>query len=128
MDTSETYIKMCDCKEIEKNHNWAEGDYCVFRRDYIQGHWCIFRGQVILYASGGVDDIIDKVGGIFLPRQDQLQEMVDSPAIEWLIDKFWYWAREQHNVSPTLNTMERLWLAFVMKERYNKEWSGKEWK
>ena len=26
-----------------------------------------------------------------------------------------------------LNSMEQLWLAFVMKEKYNKTWNGEEW-
>ena len=59
--------------------------------------------------------------------QDQLQEMVDYPAIEILIDKFYYWARLEHNISPLLTSMEQLWLAYVMSERHRKVWSGKEW-
>jgi len=28
---------------------------------------------------------------------------------------------------PPFHSMEQLWLAFVMKELYNKQWSGEEW-
>ena len=55
------------------------------------------------------------------------------------------WKREKHSVACPdvivlnlkafsendcdygLETMEQLWLVFVMHEKYNKEWSGEEW-
>ena len=47
---------------------------------------------------------------IWLPRQDQLQGMVEYTVG---VNKF--------------NSMEQLWLAFVMSEKYNKKWDGKDW-
>ena len=31
------------------------------------------------------------------------------------------------NHRENLYSMEQLWLMFVMKEKYNKEWNGKDW-
>ncbi len=116
MDTSETYIKMrmaaipdlgLGCKPRTPFHYITDSVHVDEKGDF--------------YYSNVKDELNQ------LERQDQLQEMVDSPAIEWLLDKFWYWAREGHNISPILNTWEQLWLAFVMKEKYQRKWGGEEW-
>ncbi len=31
------------------------------------------------------------------------------------------------NIAKSFTSMEQLWLAFVMKEKYNKVWDGEEW-
>ena len=54
MDTSETYIKMCDCPEIQE----------LMPRVHSQHEF---------YKTG---DIVMKKPFVWLPRQDQLQEMV----------------------------------------------------
>ncbi len=76
---------------------------------------------------------------IWLPRQDQLQEMVSLPNSEkigiWFEKqfRFYEWAGKKYNKNElqnnwgTFKSMEQLWLAFVMKERFSKQWSGKEW-
>ena len=95
MDTSETYIKMCSCNEIQEN---------------------------TAYLLDGND--FRSPDGIWLPRQDQLQEMVDISdwrfklvnCASFLADNFGSFA-----------TMEQLWLAFVMKEKYHKIWNGEDW-
>jgi hypothetical protein len=67
---------------------------------------------------------------IWLPRQDQLQKMIgDKPAYQYplgkciAIQKFAF-----SNDAHALFSMEQLWLAFVMFERYKKKWTGSEWK
>ena len=76
---------------------------------------------------------------IWLPRQDQLQGMVyesykmdvtDSPYLRNLtmlrdIHEFTQMNRK-NNISQ-LVSMEQLWLAFVMKEKYSKIWDGEKW-
>lgn len=65
-----------------------------------------------------------------LECQDQLQEMVEYDRLEQLLDPFigFYnrqpWAGKADGVPPS---MEQLWLAFVMKEKYNKTWDGEVW-
>ena len=72
----------------------------------------------------------DKSDCIWLPRQDQLQEMVlsseryqtDSRWIDLIIDVTIF-SQEYREA----DSMEQLWLAFVMKELYQKHWNGTDW-
>ena len=129
MDNSETFIKMCDCLEIQS------GKLQILHSDY----WCwrSYHGGVFLRGERDPLEMIDHRGKhprndrIWLPRQDQLQEMVrrdnqDFPNFAlnfctWVSTKLW---------SPFLDkftSMEQLWLAFVMKENYNKVWDSSRW-
>lgn len=86
---------------------------------------------------------------LWLPRQDQLQDMlkdkirhnhkntygyVKGPAPEGFIagclhqefHKFMIY-EDQYIFCEVFNSMEQLWLAFVMHEKYNKRWNDKEW-
>lgn len=116
MDTSETYIKMCEKAEpdlifqtprlLEDTHNY--------------------------WASRGFG--IPSLHPVWLPRQDQLQEMVggfEAGFIDW---REW-----KKNIYPSFGgytnpfsklgftSFEQLWLAFVMKEKYDKVWNGERW-
>ena len=86
---------------------------------------------------------------IWLPTQEQLQEMVlpiffkrystthalrNDPSFIYrmIIEKFQRWINRS---SPSFdkymamfNSMNELWLAFVMHEKYHKIWTGEEWK
>ena len=134
MDTSEQYIKMCEkAEEIQKGHP----------QDGVGGHW--HSGCIILTHEGDYYRVIDKEAertcescgntetyilstrSIFLPRQDQLQEMVVN---DWADNfrKFIHWCFPSiGKVIPFVGSMEQLWLAFVMKEKYNKTWDGENW-
>ena len=66
--------------------------------------------------------------------QDQLQEMISISPIG--LYRFWEFIRGEWNPysesydsyrSDYMPTMEQLWLAFVMKEKYNKVWDGRDW-
>lgn len=63
-------------------------------------------------------------------RQDQLQEMYEG---DWWSAylKFEEWMKENYNDVRgdvmILMSMEQLWLAFVMSERYSKQWNGTDW-
>ncbi len=121
MDT--TYIKMCDCEEIQAHYSYADEQdfvYCPQHKTlWAVGHdgW-----ECIQYNCTSV--------GIWLPTQSQLQEMVirEFKAIElaehfggWLLSAFGWNYREQ------FTSMEQLWIAFVMKEKHNKVWEGDKW-
>ena len=113
MDTSKTYIKMCDCNEIQADHKLkryeATGDpYDVTGQTYNSDHYW--------------------AGDIWLPRQDQLQEMIlhfghghNNGGILVGLSLF----SQEHGYNET--SMEQLWLAFVMKEKHNKTWNKNEW-
>ncbi|KKN03722.1 hypothetical protein LCGC14_1104810 [marine sediment metagenome] len=114
MDTSETYIKMADCEEIQVL-NPARMSPVAFREYQREHDTSVWRGFT------------------WLPRLDQLQEMVLASHNWTSVDLVWHfseWAvkatNEWGNTTP-FATMEQLWLAFVMKEKYNKTWSGEEW-
>jgi len=87
----------------------------------------------------GSDDIpnihVSGTPNIWLPRQDQLQGMViDLPRIKnfnGLLPEIYQFACNttiaiKNNVNPDWS-MEQLWLAFVMKEKFKKIWDGKDW-
>ena len=67
---------------------------------------------------------------IWLPRQDQLQEMLvfksvtQADDIYIKIERFYQFVNE---VLGDFESMEQLWLAFVMKEKYGKKWGGEDW-
>ncbi len=107
MDTSETYVKMCEqAKEIQeikpKDNTWD-----------IKSFWA------------------PAIPNIWLPRQDQLQEMIkDKFRLKtgeiFLIQPFYYFSLSQFYQKVNAS-MEQLWLAFVMKEKYGKLWNGQNW-
>jgi len=120
MDTSEQYIKMCDCEEIQNVPMPIEQ---------------IPLQTVIRLASGKV---------VWLPRQDQLQEMITNPGVIGRLYDFYMFVHEDvyfpkgiankerglygDEACHYFDSMEQLWLAFVMKEKHAKVWSGSEWK
>ena len=136
MDTSETYIKMCEkAEEIQK---LAPREAKMDDPHYFEQHNFIAdSGGRISPEDDGYFFGLDKVQ-VWLPRQDQLQEMLDyrkiglnypvksgwlTPlpptlmAIQDFLKSSWVW-----------ESWEQLWLAFVMYEKYNKTWDGEDWK
>ena len=70
---------------------------------------------------------------IWLPRQDQLQEMIDT---SWItaFEEFINWCCEVYIGEKIgyrdingISSMEQLWLAFVMLKRFGKRWDGNDW-
>jgi hypothetical protein len=125
MDTTETNIKMnWKAREIQDSHEPQEGDY----------YWEDGCGSPYLtILSAKSDDYFMQALGapVWLPRQDQLQEMVGGWALG-LLDKFynfcmWDEQFEELRDKMTPISMEQLWLCFVMKEKYNTVWNGEEW-
>ena len=103
MDTSEQYIKMCEkAKEIQ-GQRWGHITDDNF-----------WDNQRLPWA-------------VWLPRQDQLQEMVKEKFTGWtypgVLNKLQKFCFE----ISYYNSMEQLWLAFVMKEKYSKVWDGENW-
>jgi len=102
------FIKMCDCPEIQdKKPEWGEKWYKE------------------LYTYDGHGNII------WLPRQEDLQEMAKGFGFmgtvfvnDILIFKLAEFIEEN---KPVPQTMEQLWLAFVMKTLHNKKWDGEKW-
>ena len=143
MDTSETYIKMSDCPEIQKEaryigDNMEElGNWFAF---YVTGKWqppVIYTyGLCLPYERGDY--------AVWLPSQDDLQKMIiDHTKLNLLriIRVFNFWFESQISEGEfndeysfpkfypiNFTSMEQLWLAFIMKEKYNKVWTNNEWR
>lgn len=140
MDTSETRIKMCKkAEDIQRDWNPKYGDYIagawfIDQEDNIGDTW---RGIVIKYdketglINTGGDILPYKDTHFWLPRQDQLQEMVEQEASTRFCHDFAYHFSQfvLHETVAVMrcSSMEQLWLAFVMKEKYNKTWDGQDW-
>ena len=60
--------------------------------------------------------------------QDQLQEMFPNygRCFDLLVRLSGFWHHVDNRVGYC-TSMEQLWLAFVMKEKYSKKWSGDKW-
>ena len=106
MDTSERYIKMCvKAEEIQKLDKDEDNNFYEYSPyPNCHGHHM----------------------PVWLPRQDQLQEMVvkEEEVPNKLSYRFALWTLFSGN---KFTSMEQLWLAFVMKEKFNKIWGGEKW-
>ena len=123
MDTSETYIKMCEKEEkIQALRPQVMIDSV---KHYYKGVY-----QYEVDSDGEFRFYRDKF--IWLPRQDQLQEMLGnfdkcqdilheylSSRVGCPMSELW--------PSPIFS-MEQLWFALVMKEKYNETWDGVNWR
>jgi hypothetical protein len=118
VDFSPEYVKMCEkAKEIQDNYIESE-------------FWDLFYDSVDKRVKQ-CDDF--KGGFIWLPRQDQLQAFI-TPEFYLipLVENFYsfcfsvYRAECLHR-TDIFHSMEQLWLAFVMKDKFNKTWTGEDW-
>ena len=139
MDTSEMSIARC-IKAVEIQALWkpANGDFCWHDNDGddYMGQWEFPAEWTIVH----IDNVRPQdwwLNWIWLPRQDQLQKMISESGEDQYYDlrSLWEWTREgpegedwQTQYSQQFKTMEQLWLAFVMKEKYNKVWDSGDWK
>lgn len=157
MDTSKEYVKMCsEAPEIQALHKPEEGDF------YCNGG---FKGSIYHENPGPVKVCCgvqqdekcvvtlcgphnnwetdgDRANRVWLPRQDQLQEMVirwgkDPKPEYWplLLFGFVDWSKNYALITerymkepcPFPDTLEKLWFSFVMHDKYKKMWNGEEW-
>jgi len=135
MDTSETYIKMCEkAEEIQ-----TETFRCLMPDDYVAYRHVMpeMRGKHMVSTiwqveRGSLTTETYSVKFIWLPRQGQLQEMYrqDGETDLEIMADFSYGILEQSDRYGGIlrfNSMEQLWLAFCMSELHQKKWNGSEW-
>jgi len=146
MDKSKEYVEMCrKAKEIQESWVAEVGDFWTY------GGAC---SEVSMMCYDECFGVQKEEGQIWLPRQDQLQEMILS--LERFVNVELWSLKEQFDTSlrvllkivkdfndftwggevnggqlrnirsGIVTSMEQLWLAFIMKEN-NKIWNGKEW-
>jgi len=146
MDCGKDYVKMCGkAEEIQLLHReekhedtgkWIAGDFWT----------TVFRDGVFTvcgYRDAWSDEpmyLHHPIECIWLPRQDQLQEMIKGAKHMHLLA--YEFALYFHgNIDPLYanlgmdnysvdadNSMEQMWMAFIMKRKYNKIWDNENWK
>ena len=151
MDTSEIYIKMCDCEEIQGQWKLDQGDYYFSSGDTADSGQKANREVRILTISKHVDYQNNALQGgfpctehgtghkeeyIWLPRQDQIQEMIGkSKWFSSVLDIFYIYITDNnqdymniYDVGYNKYSIEQVWLMLYMDEKHNKKWDGEEWR
>ena len=129
MDTSTKYIEMCrQAKEIQELWRPQQGDFGCSSPYLI---YTIGKSAGFLSAEsldGKWSSLVNTTNDVWLPRQDQLQEIVHSGSTYILLDRFHKNVFGNPNIPYDKDiTMEQLWIAFVMDKKLNKKWNGSEW-
>lgn len=131
MDTSKEYILQCEkAEEMQKLWKPIKGDLFIDNR-YINSKGLVLKDFIAIF----IWDLMQREDKTWLPRQDQLQEMLSKYMHSRynLVKAFrnFVMRKKYYNGYSTMNmvgnSMEQLWLAFVMKEKYSKTWNGKDW-
>ena len=141
---------MCEqAEEIQKGHKWKRCDMYVVKGFLNQGTLYYDKTSYNLEAAGmGIKKLVKSF--VWLPTQEQLQERV-SPILKdrynkycdlgrmnrvgnWIIRIFFGFVGgnvqdgQNNPIWNHSNNINELWLAFVMKECWNKIWDGNKWK
>lgn len=127
MDTSKEYIKMCEKWWRQAEIVWEEGsgDFVYYPPE---------EKIVVLYFNKhhGEPPLKYRSNPAFpLPRQDQLQRITIVSEFFSPVDQIKEFQFKIDNKNYAyyhqFKSMEQLWLAFVMEEKYGKIWIGNEW-
>lgn len=111
MDTSQQYVDMCrKAVEIQDREIPTIG----------------VLGDPRVLLLGENTWWFDRKGLIFLPRQDQLQDMVGN--FELCMSLAYELGDGcSEGYSLDFSSFEQLWLGIVMHEKYGKTWTGSDW-
>ena len=133
MDTSETYIKMCDCEEVQDKAPCSR----QFPRLCEEHNFIVDAEGMLLSEDGGYYyGTMGEPPFVWLPRQDQIQAMCEWATANSVVESYLLFV--VHVGHPDdftellpyycqITSWEQLWLAFFMKEKHNKIWNGNEW-
>ena len=125
MDKTLEYVQMCrKSQEIQKLWEPSNGDFFHEMTDDKPPIWGIYTWV------GGHTNKKTPHKRVWIPRQDQLQDMViDTYRQQWqdsvmlgLMEEVVSWGKQLPYAS-----MEQCWLCFVMHVKYSKVWTGAEW-
>ena len=142
MDTSKEYIKMCEkAVEIQELRETIIGNNYFVKA--IKATLVVGMGYPKTNVGLTIFDFpLEKISEyIWLPRQDQLQGMIGDfkKQKDFMVLFFrpFYYCLELGQIIPKaervstywsdFKSWEQLWLAFVMKEKFNKVWDGEDW-
>ncbi len=128
MDLSNKYVLMCEkADEIQNKKPDISDSNCQFFVCEICGGFYT-EDEGLNWCRLHVDE---SSNSIWLPRQDQLQELTCGlTALQTLGDFYKYCTGTHYHIEYTKSkelSMEQLWLAFVMKENFNRIWKGEIW-
>ncbi len=138
MDKSTQYIRMCmQANEIQRLWAYTYGDFYVGENEKI----CCWLGKsndnCNVKKGFGIrrtDGVIHVAKYTWLPRFDQLIEMAQMPGqrFEKTTQAFFDWNKKMYPGSTTTSgklfrSMEKVWLAYLMCQNYQKIWNGSEW-
>lgn len=139
MDHSSQFITLCTwANDLQKMWNCQHGDFYTSSEGSIESiiEGCfhpteIKQGYVFKHEKS---NLIKVSKCIWLPRLDQLMELAQSKGqrFEKTTQSFFDWNKEQYGFEGTLpkdlyNTLEQLWLGYVMLKKFNKIWAGQQW-
>jgi hypothetical protein len=126
MDKSSPYIKMCEsAKEIQMRWQPEFGDFFVSMSLGMASTCQLIMSNLEKKAS-----YLKTITAIWLPRQDQLQEtVIENYPTPWDLAIAFSNILMGDNASyfDKFDSMEKLWLAFIMLEKSKKKWNEREW-
>jgi len=128
MDTSKEYIEMCRQLPKEMHSDIIDGDFYYWNvPSQNDGMICISYTEIFEDYTVHHPEQWDYLNGrecVKLYRQDQLQDMVGGyiGSIGVLLIHI-----NNFNFEMRFQSWEQAWLAFVMDEKYGKQWNGSEW-
>ena len=126
MDKSSDYIRMCEiAKVIQKQWKPEVGDFFVSMSLGLTSPCQTIASDLEKKVS-----YLKTIKAVWLPRQDQLQEMViEKYATSWDLAIAFSNVLMGDNASyfDNFGSMEKLWLAFIMLEKYKRKWEKGGW-
>lgn len=145
MDTSKEYIQMCQEATQLQTLRIPIWGYCNFQMGDVFWKGGVFNKVALFVKLREEQDQPKTDETVWLPRQDQLQELIlnsdgfkrysPNERLAELFDHFAVWCRKTVNKETYLSThyqetksFEQLWLKYYMYCVHNKAWDGTNWK
>ena len=126
------YICRCDtCKENMFVNYVKDSDIDYINERDMTDVDPTYAAMVSLSGVGEFGAFWDDGGFIYLPTQERLQEMIKYDSLTGIVFELHEFSHEytfmDNGNDLRLNSMNELWLAFVMHEKWNKIWSNERW-
>ena len=126
MDKSSPYIKMCESADlIQKRWQPEFGDFFVSMSLGLTSQCEPITSDLEKKAS-----YLKTIKAVWIPRQDQVQEIIiEHYPTSWDLAIAFSNGLIGENASyfEKFDSMEKLWLAFIMLEKYKRKWKEAEW-
>ena len=128
------------CDEMEKAQDaiLCEGKYSEHGRESLWGRlqksddWCQGKHWIKLLTQDQLQEMVYMEDALY-EKWQTLKPILGESRNRMLINAFGVFNNKKYDAPRNLfpcdifASMEQLWLAFVMKEKYNKIWNGEEW-